>query len=63
MNAAESNLPGTRADLLLEHVNALEESNRPSANERLERIVGGYLARLLVGALKGGRRSRSVERG
>jgi hypothetical protein len=60
MNAADPQLPGTRADLLLEHVARLEDSTRPSANERLERLVGGYLARLLVGALAS-RRPRSVE--
>ena len=61
MNAADPQVPGTRADLLLEHVAALEQPTRPPANERLERLVGGYLARLLVGALQGGRRGRPVE--
>ena len=60
MNAAETPVPATRADLLLEHVAALERPSRPSANERLERIVGGQLARLLVGALAA-RRPRHVE--
>ncbi len=60
MNAADSQ-PSTRADLLLEHVAALEEPTRPSANERLERLVGGALARLLVGALQSARRPRPVE--
>jgi len=60
MNAADPQTPGTRADLLLEQVASLEESNRLSANERLERLVGGSLARLLVGALQG-RRGRFVD--
>jgi hypothetical protein len=59
MNAADSH--GTRgAELLLEHVTALDpvEHQGPTARERLERIVGGYLARMLVGALSSGRRHR-----
>ena len=52
---------GTRgASLLLEHVEALEAPQRPSADERLERILGGYLARLLVGALSA-RRGRPLD--
>jgi hypothetical protein len=48
-----------RIALLLEHVVAFEdERSRPSARDRLERVVGGYLARLLVGALTGDRRPR-----
>ncbi|HEV8686102.1 MAG TPA: hypothetical protein VGQ84_02440 [Gaiellaceae bacterium] len=61
MNAAEPHIPSRGADLLLEHVTALEPADypqRPAARERLERIVGGYLARLLVGALSGSRRPR-----
>ena len=53
---------GTRgASLLMEHVEALESPSRPSAHERLERILGGYLTRLLVGALVGGRRARPLD--
>jgi hypothetical protein len=61
MNAADTNAPSRGADLLLEHVAALEPAEvpqRPRAQERLERLVGGQLARLLIGALSGGRRSR-----
>jgi hypothetical protein len=59
MDAVEPHLPSRGADLLLEHVNALEPGEfpqRPAARERLERMVGGYLARLLVGALSSSRR-------
>jgi hypothetical protein len=43
----------------MEHCAALDaEPRRLTASERLERIVGGYLARLLVGALSGSRRGR-----
>jgi hypothetical protein len=58
MNAAEPHIPSRGADLLLEHVASLEpmEYQGPTARERLERIVGGYLARMLVGALSGSRR-------
>ncbi len=41
--------PNRGPALLLEHVAALDL--RPTARERLERVVGGYLARLLVSAL------------
>jgi hypothetical protein len=61
MNAADPHIPSRGADLLLEHVTALEPGEypqRPAAQERLERLVGGYLARLLVGALSNGRRPR-----
>lgn len=58
MDAAEPRGP-RGSDLLLEHCEALDtENRRPTASERLERIVGGYLARLLVGALSGPRRAR-----
>jgi hypothetical protein len=59
MDAVEPHLPSRGADLLLEHVYALEPGEfpqRPAARERLERMVGGYLARLLVGALSSSRR-------
>jgi hypothetical protein len=59
MNAADSH--GTRgSELLLEHVASLDpvDHDGPTARERLERIVGGYLARMLVGALSGNRRQR-----
>jgi hypothetical protein len=58
MDAVEPHLPSRGADLLLEHVNALDPGEfpqRPAARERLERMVGGYLARLLVGALSSSR--------
>ncbi len=49
-----------RVALLLEHVAAIDTVDaRPTAHERLERVIGGYLARLLVGALVGDRRGRS----
>jgi hypothetical protein len=57
--AAQSHDP-RRVALLLEHVIASEDAHfRPSARDRLERMIGGYLARLLVGALTTGRRARS----
>ena len=56
MNGAAEPQQGTRgASLLIEHVEALETA-RPSAHERLERVLGGYLTRLLVSALSGSRR-------
>lgn len=54
-------MPSRGADLLLEHVASLEPAEHPqraAAQERLERLVGGYLARFLVGALAGGRQPR-----
>ena len=49
-----------RVALLLERVAGIDgDQARPSANERLERIIGGHLARLLVGALAGSRPGRS----
>jgi hypothetical protein len=48
-----------RVALLLEHVVAFEDDRgRPTARERLERLIGGYLARLLVGALTSSRPHR-----
>jgi hypothetical protein len=48
-----------RIALLLEQVVAFEDDHRrPTARERLERLIGGYLARLLVGALTSSRRTR-----
>ena len=47
------------ASLLIEHVEAL--NGRPTARERLERMIGRYLTGLLVGALAGGRRTRHGE--
>jgi hypothetical protein len=61
MNAGDPYAPSRGADLLLEHVNAVDPGDypqRPAASERLERLVGGYLARLLVGALSSSRRGR-----
>jgi hypothetical protein len=61
MSAADPHIPSRGADLLLEHVTALDPGDYPqrvAARERLERIVGGYLARLLVGALSNDRRGR-----
>lgn len=54
MDAAEPHDVGRGSSLLMEHCAALDiEHCRPSARERLERIVGAHLARLLVGALGG----------
>jgi hypothetical protein len=40
------------AELLIHHCSALKETEpRPSAYVRLERLLGGSLTRLLVGAL------------
>lgn len=40
------------AELLMQHCSTLEEAEpRPPAYARLERLLGGYLTRLLVGAL------------
>ncbi len=48
--------------LLMEHVEAFQASRlRPSANERLERILGGYLTNFLVGALSGQRKTRAAD--
>ena len=49
---------GRGAVLLLEHCAALDprDENRPRAFARLEEVVGGRLARLLVGALVGDHR-------
>jgi hypothetical protein len=61
MDAADRHHPARGSELLIEHCAALDaEHPRPNARERLERIVGGYLARLLVGALSG-RRSRVAD--
>ncbi len=47
--------------MLLEHVAGVDsEPSRPSAHERLERVLGKGLTRLLVGALAGGRRGRAT---
>jgi len=52
---------GRGPDLLLEHCVAIPRANdaRPPAYHRLERAVGGELARLLVVALAGRRRARA----
>ena len=47
------------ASLLIEHVEAL--NGRPTAQERLERVIGRYLTGLLVGALAGSRRTRQAD--
>ena len=49
---------GRGAVLLLEHCAALDQTDetRPRAFARLEEVVGGRLARLLVGALVGDHR-------
>jgi hypothetical protein len=53
MEAAEPHDLGRGSSLLMEHCAALDtEHCRPTARERLERIVGGPLARMLVGALR-----------
>jgi hypothetical protein len=47
-----------RIALLLEQVVTLDDDRRrPSARVRLEWVIGGYLARLLVGALSDRTRS------
>ena len=52
MTVAEPQIRGRGAELLLDHCEALDtEHRRPTARERLERIVGDSLARLLIGAL------------
>ena len=52
MTAAAPQIRGRGAELLLDHCEALDtEHRRPTARERLERIVGDSLARLLIGAL------------
>lgn len=61
VTAAEPQIRGRGAELLLDHCEALEpEHGRPTARERLERLVGDSLARLLIGALTT-RRPRSVD--
>lgn len=61
VTAAEPQIRGRGAELLLDHCQALEtEHRRPTARERLERLVGDSLARLLIGALST-RRPRSVD--
>ncbi len=52
MTVGEPQIRGRGAELLLDHCEALDtEHRRPTARERLERIVGDSLARLLIGAL------------
>ncbi len=59
MEGAAPSQDPRRIALLLEHVVALEDDpRRVSARDRLERVIGGYLARLLIGALSTDRRSR-----
>ena len=61
MNDALSQISeGRGSDLLLEHCTALTrvEALRPPAFDRLEREVGGDLARFLVVALAGRGRQR-----
>jgi hypothetical protein len=55
---APDRLPNGRgAVLLLEHCAALDQrDDRPGAFARLEEVVGGPLARLLLGALAGDHR-------
>ena len=61
VTAAEPQIRGRGAELLLDHCEALDtEHRRPTARERLERIVGDALARLLIGALSS-RRPRSAD--
>lgn len=63
VTAAEPQIRGRGAELLLDHCEALETEHRhPTARERLERIVGDSLARLLIGALSS-RRPRSSDVG
>ncbi|HEX6702207.1 MAG TPA: hypothetical protein VF101_15875 [Gaiellaceae bacterium] len=59
MAAADDAYPTARgATLLLEHCAALArfDPSRPSARSRLECVVGGTLARMLVDALTGDHR-------
>ena len=61
VTAREPQTRGRGAELLLDHCQALDdEQRRPTARERLERLVGDSLARMLVGALAT-RRPRSVD--
>jgi hypothetical protein len=62
VTAAEPQIRGRGAELLLDHCEALDtEHRRPTGRERLERIVGDSLARLLIGALSSHRpRSNDV---
>jgi hypothetical protein len=61
VTAAEPQIRGRGAELLLDHCEALDtEHRRPTARERLERLVGDSLARLLIGALST-RRPRSTD--
>jgi hypothetical protein len=59
MAPARIGYPSARgATLLLEHCAALArfDESRPSARARLERVVGGAFARMLVDALTGDHR-------
>jgi hypothetical protein len=59
MDAAEPNGAPRGSERLLEHCIALDAGDpRPTADERLERLLGGTLARFLVGALTGFRRAK-----
>jgi hypothetical protein len=49
---------GRGSELLLEHCAALADVDRPPAYRRLEQLVGGELARLLVVALASRGRDR-----
>ena len=61
VTAAEPQIRGRGAELLLDHCEALDtEHHRPTARERLERLVGDSLARLLIGALST-KRPRTVD--
>ena len=55
MNEAAAPTPGGRgSDLLLQHCAVLTDAvERPPAYRRLEQLVGGELARMLVSALGG----------
>jgi hypothetical protein len=56
-----SQLHGDRGyRLLLEHCAALTDDVRPAAFQRLEKALGGELARLLVGALARRRGERTA---
>jgi hypothetical protein len=61
VTAAEPQIRGRGAELLLDHCEALDnEHRRPTARERLEVLVGDSLAQLLLGALAS-RSPRSVD--
>jgi hypothetical protein len=61
--AFETTDPARGAGLLLAHCAAIErlDDARPPAFERLQGVLGGDLARFLVGALAGDHRGRTPD--